>query len=463
MPWIKGPGDSSRKRELYVFWIVILLLLGVACLVSLLLLNGSFTEDGVVFLGESLLSNEIADYRVDARPYPLPALGEGIIQAILWDHDPGATDLPSRVTSLKSVLMSPIPSATRSLAGRIGDIETPDSPSRTPAPEPTGTATMLPSQTPSPVPSLTPSITQQPTSSSTPRPTGTQNITPTGTATRRIVFTATKTLLPPSTRTPRPPAAPTPTQTTIVSPTSTPAPTTTVNPTATPAPAPTGTPTPIPTDLPLPTDTATPTPTYTPLPTDTATPTPTYTPLPTGTPTPTPAASPTLAACENILPGSLNAIEDSWVDQTNPSQNYGAEPTLYIRPTGGVDERALVRFDLSSLAGKTVLSAILYIYDDSGTGNYPVDVLQVTSDWSEMAVTWDNQPDTNPASIGNFTLTKPNCTLATYLNPSLVQSWVDNPALNFGVMLYPPSGAGEAKLSSREGANPPKLWVATQP
>jgi len=151
------------------------------------------------------------------------------------------------------------------------------------------------------------------------------------------------------------------------------------------------------------------------------------------------------------------------VDNTNAAQNFGSATVLYIRPTAGIDKRALIKFDLSSIpAGSQILAAILYVYNDQGD-NYLVNILEVTSPWSEMTTTWDTQPSADPGTpVGSFTLTSATCTRGAFVGNAMVQSWVDNPASNYGIMLYPPNGAGDVWFFSREGAQAPQLWVAYQ-
>lgn len=125
-----------------------------------------------------------------------------------------------------------------------------------------------------------------------------------------------------------------------------------------------------------------------------------------------------------------------------------------------------MKFDLSDIDPRSIVtSAILYLYDASGGNNtYEVDILEVTSGWDEMNVTWDTQPGFDTTPIGSFGLTKTTCTRATYLNLLTVQAWVSMPALNNGVMIYPPSGNGDVVFASREAgdAQAPQLWLQVQ-
>jgi hypothetical protein len=156
--------------------------------------------------------------------------------------------------------------------------------------------------------------------------------------------------------------------------------------------------------------------------------------------------------------GGFVAIKDTWVNKTNSTTSYGSDATLKIRPSAGVDQRGLVAFDLSNIPpGSTVLGAAIYITVTTGD-NYTVQFYPVAQPWAETA-TWDTQPTYSVTSAGSFTLTTSACTRVSSFSTSLVTSWVNDPASNYGIYLFPPSGAGQAALSSREGTYPPVLVV----
>ena len=151
-------------------------------------------------------------------------------------------------------------------------------------------------------------------------------------------------------------------------------------------------------------------------------------------------------------------MKDTWVDQTSPNTSHATDTVLNIRPSAGVDQRALVVFDLSSIPpGSTVLSAALYMTVTSGD-TYVVQFYPVTQPWAET-ITWNTQPTYNAASAGSITLTTSLCTRVSSFSTALVSTWINDPTSNYGVYLYPPSGAGQASFSSREGTNPPVLMV----
>ncbi len=287
-----------------------------------------------------------------------------------------------------------------------------------PTATPTATSTSTPSKTPTRTPTRTPTVTGSPVPTNT------------STATSGATSTPTRTTTPTHT----------PTVTVIATLTSTPTPTVTTRPTETQTPTPTEASSP----------TATPTPT--------ATATQTATPTATQTSTTTPTVAPTLGPCISYPSNGILAGMDSWVDRTKPDTQHGKDTQLHIRPTGKVDRRALLQFDLSSIpAGSRITSAILYINDETG-GNYVVEFRRVTSRWDET-VTWNSQPSIDSTPIGSFTLTKQPCVRAGQISLAVVQAWLDSPSTNFGLMLFPPTGGSDAVLTSREGSTVPLLVV----
>ena len=116
---------------------------------------------------------------------------------------------------------------------------------------------------------------------------------------------------------------------------------------------------------------------------------------------------PTSAANVRLNPAApsssltLIATQDAYIDQSLPTTNFGADPSLLVGlsqlPTGAPYElRTLVGFDLSALpAGATLLAAKLQLYQIAASGSisysiYPDRVTRPA--WSEATVTWNFPP-----------------------------------------------------------------------
>jgi hypothetical protein len=135
---------------------------------------------------------------------------------------------------------------------------------------------------------------------------------------------------------------------------------------------------------------------------------------------------------------------------------------LHVRPVNTADRRALLQFDLTSIpVGSTILSAVLYLNDETG-GSDTVLIYPLTATWDNN-VTWDTAPPFDPAAIGSFSLTATPCVRAAWLDVNKVSEWVDNPGLNNGLLLYASGTSGEALFSSLEGTLPAKLVIEYSP
>ena len=207
---------------------------------------------------------------------------------------------------------------------------------------------------------------------------------PTPTATSTPTPTPTDTLTPSNTPTETPTGTPTDT------------PTDTLTPSNTPTETPTGTP--IDTSTPTPTDTSTPTPTdtltpsNTPTETSTGTPTDTPTPVPTNTSTPTPTSTPQTL--------SLNPIADTYVRGDRPTSNFGARTTLSV--DGSPIIITYMKFDLSALAGRNIISAKLRFKITNSSKSTQVVKAVDDAAWVETTMTYNNRPPLSSA-VTSFT------------------------------------------------------------
>ncbi len=93
----------------------------------------------------------------------------------------------------------------------------------------------------------------------------------------------------------------------------------------------------------------------------------------------------------DIQPDSGTGI-DTYVNEDDPITNAGNGSNFSVDGSAGLRRNGLVKFDLSSLSGKTILSASLTLYCTSGTpnpGTYKFHRILAASEWTELGATWN--------------------------------------------------------------------------
>ena len=100
-------------------------------------------------------------------------------------------------------------------------------------------------------------------------------------------------------------------------------------------------------------------------------------------------------ACSGRTERPMVADFDSWVSQAAPSTNFGPDATLKVESTLGANDRALVHFALPPIPpGCKLVGATLRMHSSAATAGRTLQALRVGSAWSELGVTWTNQPAT---------------------------------------------------------------------
>lgn len=117
-----------------------------------------------------------------------------------------------------------------------------------------------------------------------------------------------------------------------------------------------------------------------------------------------------------------------------PNTNFGTSMTVQVDPSILTTARGLFRFDVSQIPlGSAVESAVLRLCQ--ATGNQPGEgrthqLRRLMSTWTELGVTWNNQPPVNAAASAGFQVI--DVAQCAYTDVSQdVQSWV-NGANNYG-------------------------------
>ena len=128
------------------------------------------------------------------------------------------------------------------------------------------------------------------------------------------------------------------------------------------------------------------------------------------------------------------AVDDSYVDATNTTTNFGAATTFNARGKQPV-QRGYLKFNTSSLpTGVTITASALSLVRTGGTNNArAVGAYRVNGAWTEGVITWANQPaftaapETSTSVAGNGTY--------TWNLLALTQAWYTGSVSNNGVML----------------------------
>jgi hypothetical protein len=175
--------------------------------------------------------------------------------------------------------------------------------------------------------------------------------------------------------------------------------------------------------------------------------------------------------CATADPGAgLPISDDTWIENANQTTNHGADTLLSIRADGSGDQRILLKFNLTSLAGSSVANAKLYFYINSSPtppSGVTIFLYKPTKSWVGTEATWlaataqsganwtSPGGDYNPEPIIS-TATMPGCRVQLDVT-TLVQDWFTGP--NNGVILIASGPSGEINIPSNRDANRPVLLV----
>ncbi|MEP3478069.1 MAG: DUF4347 domain-containing protein [Fuerstiella sp.] len=166
---------------------------------------------------------------------------------------------------------------------------------------------------------------------------------------------------------------------------------------------------------------------------------------------------------------SVSAVADSYTSNSQKADNFGSDSSLIVDKSGGSfgNERAVLRFDLSSLPVDAVItSAQLVLNATAISGDFDIDVYEVTEVWDENSVTYDDRTSGVEWTDGGGTIdgTSLDTFAATTTGnhvwdiTSLAAAWQDGSKVNNGVLLgSSDTGSEDVTYDSREGAIAPQL------
>jgi hypothetical protein len=168
---------------------------------------------------------------------------------------------------------------------------------------------------------------------------------------------------------------------------------------------------------------------------------------------------------------------DTKINSGSKNTNYGTATSLMV--DGKPDEASLFRWDVSAIpAGSIVVSAAIELHALSNSkGNFEIYALQRA--WDEIAATWNQfaagspwaaagangAADHSSAILGQFAPANTGMqhVALNQAGVAAVQTWLNNPPLNFGIILKDYAVTDGAQISASEtgtASQRPKLIIS---
>jgi len=157
--------------------------------------------------------------------------------------------------------------------------------------------------------------------------------------------------------------------------------------------------------------------------------------------------SPDCTQCTEVINVTLRleewptfiATQDTTIVEDS-SDHWGGREYFVVGLEGGEKHRALIKFDLSDIAGKTIEQANLVLSYESGSAkDMDITAYRVTSYWTEDGATWSNMHDKyDDSKSWQGSISKdlrPGSWITLLDLTDLVQQWVDDLPSNYGIML----------------------------
>jgi hypothetical protein len=137
-----------------------------------------------------------------------------------------------------------------------------------------------------------------------------------------------------------------------------------------------------------------------------------------------------------------STLGDTYISQTNPTNNFGNIGTMTVGPLGspsGLGNAALVQVDISRLLALGVSSSqiqqatfTVYVHTVGVSGGLDLATLQ--SSWSESTATYNAAPTPSGAVQSNVPVSGSNG-YVTFDITSVLQAWVTTPSSNNGLQI----------------------------
>lgn len=189
--------------------------------------------------------------------------------------------------------------------------------------------------------------------------------------------------------------------------------------------------------------------------------------------------TPPSGTCKSFQDGvaptvSYAGTRDAYVHEHYPSNLYGTKPSLNVDgedPAGsGHQVDGLLQWDISSIpSGSTVTSAVIDTWVTNHSLSMVYEIYETTKAWTETTVKWSNKPTAAATVLGTMSSATAPALYSTTLNSAgktVVQKWVNTPAVNFGLVIKDGANTNGFDFDARESttaSHRPKLTVCYNP
>jgi hypothetical protein len=158
-----------------------------------------------------------------------------------------------------------------------------------------------------------------------------------------------------------------------------------------------------------------------------------------------------LGAAAPVRAQQAMLVADTQLNTSAPTTNYGGAATAETN----ANDSALVRFDVADLLPSGVTAAQvnrarLIVYCDAVKTAGTFDAYLVTSSWGENSVTYNSRPTINSSPTAVATAAGAGSYIEINVTTA-VQSWITNPATNFGLK-FKPVGSTDFTIDTKENS-----------
>ncbi|MBA1445297.1 MAG: DNRLRE domain-containing protein [Chromatiales bacterium] len=156
---------------------------------------------------------------------------------------------------------------------------------------------------------------------------------------------------------------------------------------------------------------------------------------------------------------NVPVIADAMIKSDTPTLNYrdDAQLSTYFNFIPSSTQRTLYRFDIENAGiqvGAMVVSAVAKIFVVDSNDSASVTAHQITADWTEGVVNWDNiNTSHDSTSLASIPSGSPVGEYVSVNITSLVQGWINGSTANQGIMLKTTFIGDLAQFTSKEYGN----------